>query len=155
MKKVMYVRPGEHAVDSELVYIGDLHRREEYHEDLRVTEFVRLSNPDYQSLSPLLYLRESAFVIIYESMSGPGFLAHTKGKVPDIEERIDAYMRTYPRRPSNIDTILQGMLGDCLINADLPAIRVPAYQDRAIFTSHVELVSKTKSARDTYKYLIQ
>ena len=108
MKTVMYVRPGEDATDSELVYIGDKRRREEYDEDLRVYEFVSLSNPDYQSLSPLLYLRESGFLVIYESMSGPGFLVHTKGRVLDIEERVDAYMRAYPRRPSNIDTILRG-----------------------------------------------
>jgi hypothetical protein len=158
MKTVMYVRPREDATDSELVYIGDKRRREEYDEDLRVYEFVSLSNPDYQSLSPLLYLRESGFLVIYESMSGPGFLVHTKGRVLDIEERVDAYMRAYPRRPSNIDTILRGMLGDCLVNFDLPAIRLPAHEDRVArarsLFRHVELVSTTKSAPDVYKYLI-
>jgi hypothetical protein len=155
MKTVMYIRPGEDTTDSSVVYVGDKHRRKQYDKDLRVHEFVGLSNPDYQSLSPLLHLRERGFVVIYESVSGPGFLAHTKGKVLDIEERIDAYMRAYPRRPSNIDTILRGMLGDCLFNTNLPAIRFPAHEIRVgnVFR-HVELVSTTKSAPNTYKYLM-
>jgi hypothetical protein len=138
-----------------MVYIGDKHRRAEYDEEdpPRVHEFVSLSNPDYQSLAPLLYLRENCFVVIYECKDGPGFLAHTRGRVLDIEERMDAYMRAHPRRPSNIDTILRGMLGDCLVNTNLPAIRLPAHKDRGC--RYVELVSTTKSAPDAYKYLIQ
>lgn len=153
MQNVMYVRPGDDAMDPKLVYIGDKHRREEYSEDLHVHEFVRLSNPDYQSLSPLLHLNESTFVVIYESTSAPGFLAHTKEKVLDIEERMDAYMRANPRRPSNIDTILRGILGDYLFNTNLPAIRVPPWHDCGFRHAYVELVSTTKSAPDLYTYL--
>jgi hypothetical protein len=153
MKTVIYVRPGEDTTDSNAVYIGDKRIRDDYDNNHRPHMFANLCNSDYQSLSPLLYLRESCFVIIYESPSSTGFLAHTKGRVLDIEERLDAYMRAYPRRPSDIDTILRGLLGERLANASLPAIRMPPTCADTRPYGYVELISTTKSAPDTHKYL--